>query len=75
MVYMLSIGRKFCPRHYVETVENDKASDEVKDPKKMIICTVILILVVLGMAFEYWYTNANYCDNRSVSLRINRLFI
>lgn len=51
MVYMLSIGRKFCPRHYVETVENDKASDEVKDPKKMIICTVILILVVLGMAF------------------------
>lgn len=52
MVYMLSIGRKFCPRHYVETVENDKASDEVKDPKKMIICTVILILVVLGMAFE-----------------------
>ena len=52
MVYMLSIGRKFCPRRYVETVENDKASDEVKDPKKMIICTVILILVVLGMAFE-----------------------
>ena len=27
----------------------------------MIICTVILILVVLGMAFakKYWYTNAN----------------
>ena len=45
-------GRKFCPRRYVETVENDKASDEVKDPKKMMICTVILILVVLGMAFE-----------------------
>lgn len=52
MAYMLTIGKKLCPRNFVEMVENDKASDEVKDPKKMIICTVILLLVVLGMAFE-----------------------
>ena len=52
MAYMLTIGKKLCPRNFVEMVENDKASDEVKDPKKMVICTVILLLVVLGMAFE-----------------------
>lgn len=52
MIYMLTIGKKFCPRKFVDTIENDKDSDEVKDPKKMIICAGILLLVVLGMAFE-----------------------
>ena len=52
MVYMLTIGKRLCPRRFTDAINDDKISDEVKDPKKMIICSVILLLVVFGMAFE-----------------------
>lgn len=51
-IYMLTIGRKLCPRHMVDVVEDDNASDSPKDYKKMTICACILIVVVICMALE-----------------------
>lgn len=51
ILYMLFIGRHFCPRHMVEEDVDAPVSAAPKDPRKMVICAVILILVILGMAF------------------------
>ena len=52
IVYMLTIGSKLCPSNMAEAVDLGEVSDKPKDPKKMIICAIILIVVVLCMGFS-----------------------
>ena len=44
VIYMLTIGRRLCP--------HDLTSDLPKDTRKMAICAIILILVVVAMALS-----------------------
>ena len=52
MAYMLTIGRRLCPRHMANASldTGDSAAPHAK--KKMAICAVILILVVFAMMFS-----------------------
>ena len=52
MIYMLTIGRKLCPRKLVDSEAVAGEAEEAKDPRKMVICAVILIAVVLAMVLE-----------------------
>ncbi|EKU71033.1 SLC13 family permease [Selenomonas sp. F0473] len=54
MIYMLTIGRKLCPQHMVDSDANagSGAAESAKDSRKMIICAVILLGVVTAMVLE-----------------------
>ena len=52
MVYMLTIGRRLCPRHLALESAPEETAEEKKDPRKMVICAVILGTVVLAMVLE-----------------------
>ena len=52
MVYMLTIGRRLCPRHLALESAPEETAEEKKDSRKMVICAVILIAVVLAMVLE-----------------------
>lgn len=52
IIYMLTIGSKLCPSNMAEAIDPTEVSDKPKDPKKMMICAGILIIVVLGMGFH-----------------------
>ena len=51
IIYMLTIGKNLCPSGHVDKIE-EEADDKPKDYKKMAICAAILVVVVIGMAFE-----------------------
>ena len=50
VIYMLTIGRRLCPHGHVDSNLSDLTSDLPKDTRKMTICAIILILVVIAMA-------------------------
>ena len=53
VLYMLTVGRKLCPQHMAIVPEGtDDKKEEVKDPRKMMICAVILIGVIIAMVLE-----------------------
>ena len=53
VLYMLTVGRKLCPQHMAVVPEGaaDK-KEEVKDPRKMMICAAILVGVIIAMVLE-----------------------
>lgn len=52
VIYMLTIGRRLCPHGHVDSNLSDLTSDLPKDTRKMAICAIILILVVVAMALS-----------------------
>ena len=52
IIYMLTIGRRLCPRKLVDSEAFAKEEEETRDPRKMMICAVILIGVVTAMVLE-----------------------
>ena len=52
VIYMLTIGRRLCPHGHVDSNLSDLTSDLPKDTRKMTICAIILILVVVAMALS-----------------------
>ena len=53
MAYMLTIGRKLCPQHMAVAAEgSDDKKEEAKDPRKMMICAIILLGVIVAMVLE-----------------------
>ncbi|MBQ1876170.1 MAG: SLC13/DASS family transporter [Selenomonas sp.] len=52
VIYMLTIGSKLCPRNMVEVEVDDSIVGEAHDKKKMIICAIILLGVILAMVFS-----------------------
>ena len=53
VLYMLTIGRKLCPQHMAIVPEGaDDKKEEVKDPRKMMICAAILVGVIIAMVLE-----------------------
>lgn len=52
VIYMLTIGRRLCPHGHVDSSLSDLTSDLPKDTRKMTICAIILILVVIAMALS-----------------------
>ena len=53
VAYMLTIGRKLCPQHMAIVPEGaDDKKEEVKDSRKMMICAVILLGVIIAMVLE-----------------------
>ena len=52
VIYMLTIGRRLCPHGHVDSNLSDLTSDPPKDTRKMTICAIILILVVIAMALS-----------------------
>ena len=50
VLYMLTVGRKLCPQNMAVVPEGaaDK-KEEVKDPRKMMICAAILVGVIIAM--------------------------
>ena len=48
VIYMLTIGRRLCPHGHVDS----NLSDLTKDTRKMTICAIILLLVVIAMALS-----------------------
>ncbi|MBP7727540.1 MAG: SLC13/DASS family transporter [Mitsuokella sp.] len=52
VIYMLTIGRRLCPHGHVDSNFSDLTSDLPKDTRKMTICAIILILVVIAMALS-----------------------
>ena len=52
VIYMLTIGRRLCPHGHVDSNLSDLTSDLPKDTRKMTICAVILLLVVIAMALS-----------------------
>lgn len=52
VIYMLTIGRRLCPHSHVDSNLSDLTSDLPKDTRKMTICAIILILVVIAMALS-----------------------
>ena len=52
VIYMLTIGRRLCPHSHVDSNLSDMTSDLPKDTRKMTICAIILILVVIAMALS-----------------------
>lgn len=51
-IYMLTIGRRLCPHGHVDSNLSDLTSDLPKDTRKMTICAIILLLVVIAMALS-----------------------
>ena len=53
VLYMLTVGRKLCPQNMAVVPEGaaDK-KEEVKDPRKMMICAAILVGVIIAMVLE-----------------------
>ena len=51
-IYMLTIGRRLCPHGHIDSNRSDLTSDLPKDTRKMAICAIILILVVVAMALS-----------------------
>ena len=49
---MLTIGRRLCPHGHIDSNLSDLTSDLPKDTRKMAICAIILILVVVAMALS-----------------------
>lgn len=52
VIYMLTIGRRLCPHGHVDSNLSDLTSDLPKDTRKMTICAIILVLVVIAMALS-----------------------
>ena len=52
VIYMLTIGRRLCPHDHIDSNLSDLTSDLPKDTRKMAICAIILILVVIAMALS-----------------------
>ncbi|WP_270399644.1 SLC13 family permease [Mitsuokella multacida] len=52
VIYMLTIGRRLCPHGHVDSNLSDLTSDLPKDTRKMTICAIILLLVVIAMALS-----------------------
>lgn len=52
IVYMLTIGKNLCPSGKVDVLTEEETTEAPKDYKKMIICAIILIVVVICMALE-----------------------
>lgn len=52
VIYMLTIGRRLCPHDHIDSNLSDLTSDLPKDTRKMAICAIILILVVVAMALS-----------------------
>ena len=52
VIYMLTIGRRRCPHGHIDSNLSDLTSDLPKDTRKMAICAIILILVVVAMALS-----------------------
>ena len=52
VIYMLTIGRRLCPHEHIDSNLSDLTSDLPKDTRKMAICAIILILVVVAMALS-----------------------
>lgn len=52
VIYMLTIGRRLCPHGHIDNNLSDLTSDLPKDTRKMAICAVILLLVVIAMALS-----------------------
>ena len=52
VIYMRTIGRRRCPHGHVDSNLSDLTSDLPKDTRKMTICAIILILVVIAMALS-----------------------
>ena len=52
VIYMLTIGRRLCPHGHIDINLSDLTSDLPKDTRKMAICAIILILVVVAMALS-----------------------
>ena len=54
MIYMLTIGRKLCPRHMVESDASagSGSKEEAMDTRKMMICALLLLGVVTAMVLE-----------------------
>ena len=52
VIYMLTIGRRLCPHGHVDSTLRDLTSDLPKDTRKMTICAIILLLVVIAMALS-----------------------
>ena len=52
VIYMLTIGRRLCPHGHVDSNLSDLTSNLPKDTRKMTICAIILILVVIAMALS-----------------------
>ena len=49
---MLTIGKNLCPSGKVDVLTEEETTEAPKDYKKMIICAIILIVVVICMALE-----------------------
>ena len=52
IIYMLTIGKNLCPSGKVDVLTEEETTEAPKDYKKMIICAIILIVVVICMALE-----------------------
>ena len=52
VAYMLTIGRRLCPRKLVDSEAFAEEEEDTKDPRKMMICAAILLGVVIAMVFE-----------------------
>ncbi len=52
VIYMLTIGPRLCPHGHVDSNLSDLTSDLPKDTRKMTICAIILLLVVIAMALS-----------------------
>ncbi len=52
VIYMLTIGRRLCPHGHIDSNLSDLTSDLPKDTRKMAICAIILILVVVAIALS-----------------------
>ena len=53
VLYMLTVGRKLCPQNMAVVPEGaDDKKEEVKDPRKMMICAAILVGVIIAMVLE-----------------------
>ena len=52
VIYLLTIGRRLCPHGHVDSNLSDLTSDLPKDTRKMTICAIILLLVVIAMALS-----------------------
>ena len=52
VIYMLTIGWRLCPHDHIDSNLSDLTSDLPKDTRKMAICAIILILVVVAMALS-----------------------
>ena len=53
VLYMLTVGRKLCPQNMAVVPEGAAdQKEEVKDPRKMMICAAILVGVIIAMVLE-----------------------